>query len=356
MWTEQNGNEISLYGRIWGGDGQFISSDLKAFLKKNPKAVVRLHTPGGSVIDGNLIYNTLINSKADIHIIVDGLAASMGSILILAGKKVSIAENAYIMVHAPSGSVEGNARTMTGAAKMLASIEANFIKKYATKTGKPEAELKDWMTGDNWFSAEEALEAGLVDEIIDPVIENLNVSAAYGEYNLVALSEDFKEFDKKFENSQSDKNKPPKQEKKMKLNAVNLKSLGLSEDATEEQINAAIAKKDEQIEKMRNDAKAKTDAEIEAILAGAITAGKILPADKDTYKGILEANLDSGKKVIADLQARKGLAGEAHKESNAQSDGKESWTFADWRKKDTAGLLALKTSDPDRYKSIVEQK
>ena len=276
MWAQIEGNEVKLYGRIYNGDGQFVVSDLNSFLKKNTEATVRIHTPGGSVFDGNLIFNTLANSKSNIHIIIDGLAASMGSILILAGKKVSMAENAFIMIHEPSGGIEGNAKAFESGAKLLRSIESNFIKKFVAKTKKEEDDVKAWMDGDNWFSADEALENGLIDEIIEPVIENLTIQA-YTKYNFEAVYETFKDFDKKpestIENSNSQTNsQTPNHNKKMKLNSKNLEILNLVEGANENDINAAIEKLHGKIIKMETDSKAKNDQEIENVLVFSLIA------------------------------------------------------------------------------------
>lgn len=353
MWAQIDGSEIKLYGRIWSGDGQYIASDIAPVLKNNTDVTVRLHTPGGSVMDANLIYNALIGSKANIHIIIDGLAASMGSILMLAGKTVSIAENAFIMVHAPSGGIDGNAKDFENAAKLLRSIESNFLKKYATKTGKTEAELIAWMQGDNWFSADEALAEGLVNSIIDPVLENMDVNA-YSEFNMVALAKEFDQYDKK-PSPTSQVNKPPKIETDMKLNAKSLEVLGVSEGATDEQINQAIEANHTKRLAAEQKLKDQNKVQIDALINGAVKEGRILASEKEEFEELATANFELASKTIAKMPVKTSLNGALKPDAKETVDGREKWTFKDWSKNDTAALLAMKKEDPEAYKALAEK-
>ncbi len=358
MFLQAEGNEVKLYGTIWSGDGQYIVNELAPILKKNTDVTVRLHTPGGSVFDGNLIFNALAQSKSNIHIVIDGLAASMGSILMLAGKKVSIAENAFIMIHAPSGGAQGGAKDFTNIAKLLTSLESNFIKKYVAKTGKTQEEISAWMQGDNWFSADEALSAGLVDEIIDPVIENLDITA-YTEFNMVALAKAFEPYDVKAEETtpQSKKVTISKTNTKMKLNAKSLEVLGVSADATEEQINAAIEAShlktrdaEAKLEKHRND-------QVEALVSTAVAEGKILASEKDEYKELAVANFELASKTLAKLSPKKSVIASLSTEGRQSTEitGREKWTFQEWSKQDTKGLLEMKANEPDAYKELCDK-
>lgn len=356
MFLQAEGNEVKLYGTIWSGDGQYIVNELAPILKKNTDTTVRLHTPGGSVFDGNLIFNSLAQSKSNIHIIIDGLAASMGSILMLAGNKVSIAENAFIMIHAPSGGAQGGAKDFTNIAKLLTSLESNFIKKYASKTGKPSAEIAAWMQGDNWFSAEEALAAGLVDEIIDPVIENLDINA-YTEFNMVALAKAFEPYDIKqvSPTEQEKKVKTKKTNTEMKLNAKSLEVLGVSEGATDEQINAAIESNNQKRLEAELKLKAVNDKQVETLISTAVSEGRILASEKDEYRELAVSNFDLASKTIAKLPIKKNIIGALDRENKGDVTGREKWSFTDWSKNDTRGLLEMKVNDPEAYKELAEK-
>ncbi|MEI7504813.1 MAG: ATP-dependent Clp protease proteolytic subunit, partial [Paludibacter sp.] len=96
--------EIKLYGSIGSsGINSFdFSTQLSELEKSGCKSLtIHMHCYGGSVFEGNVIYNALKNSKMSIKIVVDGIAASMASIILLAVKDVDIAENGYVMVHRP---------------------------------------------------------------------------------------------------------------------------------------------------------------------------------------------------------------------------------------------------------------
>lgn len=126
---------------------------------------LRINTPGGVVTEGMAIYNALVRHKARIITHIDGLAASMGSIIALAGDEVNIAENAFFMIHNPSAVVWGDSKDMRKTADTLDKMRNSLVKTYAAKSGKDEDEIKQLMDDETWFTADEAKDAGFVDNI-----------------------------------------------------------------------------------------------------------------------------------------------------------------------------------------------
>ena len=126
---------------------------------------IRFNTPGGSVFDGTAVYNAIKqhNSRTISHI--DGLAASIGSVIALASDEVRMAENAFLMIHDPWSIVIGNSDTMREEADLLDKVGGTIAKTYMDKTGKEEKEIKDLMTKETWMTADEALEMGFIDSI-----------------------------------------------------------------------------------------------------------------------------------------------------------------------------------------------
>lgn len=337
-------NEAQLYGTIWNGDGTYVVGELNAFLKGKTDVTIHLHTPGGSVFDGNLIYNALKNAKATIHIVIDGLAASMGSILMLAGKTVSIADNAFVMIHAPSGLVEGDADSMQKAAVLLTSLEKQFISKYAAKTGKTEEELKNWLKGDNWFSADDALANGLVDDVITSVIEDQDINALQG-MSIAALASSF---DKQF--LQSKISNPQKQDS-MKLTDKNLQLLGLATDAKDESVNESISAVIAENEALKNAAKEEKQARITALIDAAVTDGRITAKEKEDWTKLANADFSLAESSLGKL-AKKEKLPVAGKPNTETVDERKDWTFTDWSRKDTSGLLKMKKEDPEKYAEL----
>lgn len=128
MWVQIDGTVARLNGTIWNGDGAFIASDLSSFLMQSEPLEIYINTPGGSVFDGFVIYNLIKNSAADVTFIINGLCASMGTVIMLSGNRIKMLDNSFIMTHAPSGWLDGNADEFERYAKMLRSIEDIFSK------------------------------------------------------------------------------------------------------------------------------------------------------------------------------------------------------------------------------------
>jgi len=162
--------EIWIYEEIgedfWTGGGitaKNFQKELAAI--KAGQIDLHINSPGGLVFDGITIYNLLKNHPANVTTYIDGLAASIASVIALAGDKVIMAENALYMIHNVSGGVIGTANEMRDYADKLDKVEGSSIKTYAAKTGKTDEEIKALLDAETWMTADEALEMGFVDEI-----------------------------------------------------------------------------------------------------------------------------------------------------------------------------------------------
>lgn len=143
----------------------------KAFIDEvramKPQALtVRLNSVGGSVFDGLAIYNFL-KGLPDVTVKIDGLAASMGSVIAMAGKRIEMAANGFIMIHNPSSWVDGEAADMRETADLLDKIRDSLITTYTARTGKDYETVKGWMDAETWFNAEEAQANGFIDGITE---------------------------------------------------------------------------------------------------------------------------------------------------------------------------------------------
>ncbi len=170
--AKDNTPEILVYGLI-GGDEGINSSDfvkeLRALEKTSNLINVRINSVGGSVWEGFAIFNALVNCRAEIHIYIDGVAASMGSIIAMAGKKVFMSKYARLMTHSASGAGTGNSSDMRQTAQLLDSIDNTMCVVYSQRTGKTTEECKTAYVGtiDKWFTADQALGEKLIDGIYD---------------------------------------------------------------------------------------------------------------------------------------------------------------------------------------------
>lgn len=130
---------------------------------------VLLNSPGGSVTDGLAIYNELATHPASVNIEITGLAASMGSVIAMAGDHVRIAENAMVMIHNPWNVAVGNSEDLRKAADVLDKFGTSLVGIYVQRTGLEEDDVRSMMDEETWLDAEEALAKGFVDEIGSPV-------------------------------------------------------------------------------------------------------------------------------------------------------------------------------------------
>jgi ATP-dependent Clp endopeptidase proteolytic subunit ClpP len=164
------GAEIVIYDEIgaFGVPAKAFLDELKA-LGPVAELTVRINSPGGSVFDGVAIYNALKRHDAAITVWIDGIAASIASMIAMAGDEVVMPENAMLMLHDPSGLVVGTAADMRGMAEALDRMKAGMVAAYRDKSGRDDAEIEALMREESWLSAQEAVALGLADRVEAPV-------------------------------------------------------------------------------------------------------------------------------------------------------------------------------------------
>jgi ATP-dependent Clp endopeptidase proteolytic subunit ClpP len=148
---------------IWGTPAKEFSSQLNAL--DVDTIYLNVNSPGGDVFDGIAILNTLRAHPAQVVATVKGLAASAASFLLMGADEVVMARNSELMIHNASGMVFGDADDMTAMAANLSRCNANIASIYAEKAG---GEPKEWlkaMKAETWYSADDAVTAGLADRV-----------------------------------------------------------------------------------------------------------------------------------------------------------------------------------------------
>lgn len=152
-------------GADWFGDGltsKKFAEDL-AKLEGIRTINLRINSPGGSVTDGLGIYNTLRQHGARINVVVEGLAASMASVLAMVGDSIRMGEGALMMIHSPWSLAMGNAEDMRKAAAVLDKFEGSLLDIYQKRTGLDRADLKSMLAAETWFNGPEAVDSGFAD-------------------------------------------------------------------------------------------------------------------------------------------------------------------------------------------------
>lgn len=168
--TEQPA-EVYVYGDIgdsWDENGVLAAQFVRDLQNVEASAInVRINSYGGRVSDGLAIYNALQRHPATVNTFVDGVAISCASLIAMAGKSLTMAENAVMMVHGPMAMAGGNAQDLRAAADVLDKYAQAMAPAYAAKTGKPVADMLALLTDgeDHWFTANEARDMGFVDDV-----------------------------------------------------------------------------------------------------------------------------------------------------------------------------------------------
>ncbi len=330
------------------------------------KILIRVHSQGGDVMEGNVIYGALLASSAEVTIRIEGLCASMMSIVMLGAARIEMADNALLMIHAPSCYCGGNAADMEATGKALRLMEETFSKRYAEKTGKSAEEVAGWLDGtDHWFGPEEALALGLIDAVIPAVVKNVKALdkpqpgteavAIYNRYTAL-LKED---------NPNPTKNQPDAM-KELLITALGL--TGVTKDSPDAEFVAALQAKIQASASATNAPTAQAEAVLSAVEKH---TGKPFEAmQRTTLIAIGEkVGLDAMSQMMATAAAHtapaatppaapsildlmKGLSG-------AQAAGAEDrsrWSWDDYQKHDPEALAALDKTDFTKFSAIYKAK
>lgn len=371
MILARDNNELYLLGTIWSGDGMWFVSEFSKMEKQYDDITIKIHTYGGSVFDGNIMCNAIERSKANISIEVIGVAASMGAILTMSSKNVKIVENGFLMLHAPHSYTSGDAKTHESTAKLLRSMETQFLKKLSIRLNKPIDAVKKYIQGDNWLDAEEALKLGLVSEIIpskvEPVLpiehpEDLGEMEVYNRFCAILT-----------QTPQVAKNQPTIIEPsnldidKMKQLLITAFALPFTEQSSDTAVVNALKDKFKALEDDLKTAQAsKTEAEnklqdyentrINAMIADA----KLSDEQKEVYQKIGKT---SGVEALAEILKDKqkpqapNLSAMIQTGGNtAVAAGRESWNFDKWQQEDPKGLEKLSQDNPERFNELFNAK
>lgn len=171
--------ELFIYDDIgagfFGGIGaKEVVSQVNA-LGKIDTLNVRINSAGGDVFEGLTIYNFLNKHPAQVVVDIDGLAASIASIIAMAGEEIRMAENAMMMIHDPFSLMAGTAEDFRKHADMMDQVKGNMVGIYAARTKTDSATLSKMMSEETWMKSADAIAKGFVDSIT----ENLQVAAKF---------------------------------------------------------------------------------------------------------------------------------------------------------------------------------
>ena len=189
----KNDNEAELFLYSEVGDSAFgdsitaqqFAEDLRKLGPVN-RIRLRINSGGGNVFSGISIYNQLVAHPATIVGQVDGLAASISSIILMSASKIVMNQGSFLMIHNPFTVVAGDAADFLKMSQTLAKVKDSMIPIYQRHSHLSATELSELMNSETWFTPEEAIDAGLADDIADngqtemPIAASLDLSRFRG--------------------------------------------------------------------------------------------------------------------------------------------------------------------------------
>lgn len=168
--------QVYIYDEIgyWGTTAQDFVQQMMAI--DTPNIEVHLNSPGGAIFDGVAIYNALKSHPAAVSVYVDSLAASAASFIAQAADsgQLFMARNATMMIHDGMAVIAGNEQDLLDAAAILNKLSNNIADMYQQRAGGTVDEWRGFMKAETWYSAQEAVDAGLADSVVNETSETTN--------------------------------------------------------------------------------------------------------------------------------------------------------------------------------------
>lgn len=181
FWAKSTGKRAELWiydevGPDWFGyvSAKAVADELKKAGKLD-SILLHINSPGGSVFEGVAIYNTLKKNGARVEVEIDGLAASIASIVAMAGDEIRMASNALMMIHDPWTFASGTSADLRETADMMDKVRDTLLDTYMHKATISRDDVSALMSAETWLSAAEAKEKGFADTITD----ELKIAAKY---------------------------------------------------------------------------------------------------------------------------------------------------------------------------------
>lgn len=157
--------EISIFDDIgaWGVTAKDFIAGIKPH--KGKAITCNINSPGGSVFDALAMYNALRANGGEVTVKILGVAASAASLVAMAGDKIIMPENTFMMIHNPWAFAAGNADELRDFADTLDTIGSSLVKTYAARTGLSDEDVKALLDAETWLTAEEAVAKGFATEV-----------------------------------------------------------------------------------------------------------------------------------------------------------------------------------------------
>ncbi|MEG0807653.1 MAG: Clp protease ClpP [Alistipes sp.] len=301
---------IMLYGEVndWGENkaADLVRDLLQAELD-NKKVDVHINSIGGEVYTGIAIFNALRNSKADVTIYIDCIAASIAAVVASCGKPVKICSNGRMMIHSIEGGAYGKVEEIEHCISEMHALETLLCDIYSTRTGKTAEEIRAlYFDGaEHWLNAEQALSLGFVDEIYDDpdplpvaILQNRAAAVICDAYT----SKYFNKLNQQVDMIEKFKTRPAFTSCADEDAIINKVEELETKAAEVETLRAENAKLKAEIAAFKKEKEEKTEVENIAQVDSAIEDGRIKKEQKETFVSLLRTDRERTQSIINALK------------------------------------------------------
>ena len=356
----KKGADIFLFDDIGMGgiSGQEFANEIKMLNDFGVEQIdIHINSGGGDVIEGFSIFAAMTNSKAIIHTINEGIAGSMGGIILLGGDKISMVDFSKVMIHNVSGSENPDENEQ----KAIDALQDSLITILTNRTNKTKSEITEMMNVETWLNAKEALDAGFIDEIISSKHKEKKKIKRQSKLEIVNILN-------------------PNKSENMK-NLCNY--LGLNEDASESTILDAVRKINDDLTDVTGELATKDSELVKATktidnqkatiksfednqtelnetlvdetIDKAEKDGLIDEKDKEEIKKEFKNNLTGLKLIVGKLKTPAQIISNQLKAGDENSEipeARKDWGLRKWEQEDSKGVEEIRTNNFELYKKM----
>lgn len=345
-----------IISRYWNGSDDFRAS-VDALIEKGiTDAKVYIKTEGGDAIEANEIANIIAQFPGTITGEGGSMVCSAGTYIaskIKLRSKFELPTNGQYMIHKPKTSVHGDENEIKARLKLLKNVTEDYAQVYSECTGKTVDEIKEiWANGDVWMTAQEATDEGFISGVIKhtPIssedIEALRKSTC-PEDRIAALSV-----------SQPKTTQKPTNNKEMDIKAIAI-TLGLPSDATEEQVNAKLAKMkeaDKKLQELQTENERQRNERIKAILDNAVEKKQITAEQRGKYETLANHDIEAVESLLNDMPKVEKISGNLDSSTGKPGAERKDWTYAMYMEKAPDELQAMMKDDPATFKALYKEE
>ena len=370
--------DVYIYGEIspFAGEDTVNYADFQAAFRQlentTKQCNVRINCVGGSIMEGLAIYDMMRASAMRVTTIVEGMAASMGGIIALAGDERLIYPNASFMIHRAAGWCGGDADSIRAYANQVEQFEKRIKDILTERTGMTPQQVDDLMKPgiDTWINAEDAVNIYHLAHAIAPSAKG--IATPVNNITGKKPEEVYQQFYNVLQIPQTDMNEKVKTALIALCAAVG-PNVTLSAKSTDDEFEALIKKAadklnalhagttalTQKVTELSNQLNAISEQEIDDLLHNAVTQKTIAAEAVPAMRAFGLANKEQLQTLLNALKPVDLVAlpdAKKHQAANAIADERANWTYDDWAEKDGHGLERLALAQPDAFNKLVDAK